>query len=304
MEGKKFDSFRAHLFKVFRKDDEVLGSWLGDAYRNFFDRKIKDDFTSGVGSFVAQNFSDLLELEGKRGMDVVFRFRGGSKSGSSWEKPKDDGFLWSVFNNPRVGGGVAIRSSDGELLVSCKEEQPPDGFEALVLMSSEDHFQLVERYCRQERDIDFENVEGIRNTNGTPASDFWRHWTNYVNENSLMVSWGFYRIEQSYQFFTDHLKEIGISEERVDDLLKILQTQREFLRKKKTTIIPYSVGRGDQELKRTHAFPTSQAGTHNIPSTADIRQLVGQALGRMSEGEIRSLRLPLGVIYDLLTRRS
>lgn len=287
----------AQLYAAIREQmdgkSEILGSQLG-AFIRTLDPSIDIKGTyQNLRNFVATHLSDVLKNVGKRGGDDIY-----SISGPPGYKPLDgeSSLLWSAFSNPNRHGRIFYCQEGGPLLFSDAEglPQPSEECQPFQKLTVEDYRRLAETLITTKvpDDIQPEAQEMLT------KDGFWERLTNHLRKHGHHLEVKEFeaeRIRFVESEFKRHAIAVGMPEELIPKWIDALQKSRQFGNPKKQKMgVNPSPTHGSAIPAITQAYdPKTQ--TQDLVS---MRNLIKLAIDRMDLEELRSLRLPVGVILD------
>lgn len=233
----------------------------------------------------ARNLRDFIErfvedvaVVGRSGMDVVYGLSS-DVSGTSQEPSsnQDDGRpvnLWRVWVSPNSPYALSIDMTDGDVQAVSRPAPDLEGKVRQEPASRDFHEQLAQSFGTQvqgERQVQLPAVGG--------TDRWWFEWQEKVRELGLEPSWQDFRSDALVERLESEMTALGVGE----------QARRAAVRRVLA----------DKSARRSTAKRRSDAWNQR----ADLEALVIEAARRMDASDLRALRIPVGVILDVIANR-
>jgi len=270
-----------------RRRPVVLGSYLGYAIKSKFPNvNLKVQFGS-LRQFVEKNCSGRIAWIGKHGLDDEYRCEEASTPASSVAVASAR--FWSVFSDPRLSETLWIRCDTGDLSIAPQTHSESQPWAKIEPLSVDDHRKIVTDFLQNIEPANRPSFEAIAKT-----PDFWSPWSRELrtHENGkYQEAWLRFRIEQIASGFKDRAISAGAQDKATAAAIAVLEASRKDLRKART---------GFEPRRAQYPYPTQLGGASSGSSLQDVAV---SAITRMSEDELRSLWLPVGLVTDAIRGR-
>jgi hypothetical protein len=273
---------------------------IADQLRTFFRTRGSPTLGAQVGGFLKTNFptfyyrtkyaslKQFLEaaipgetrVVGKHGPDDIFEFiASGNVSAEVQQTPlAPETDLYELFRNPTVNGYLVYNRSD-RALSKCDQVKDTDEI-AIERISHTDQRAMMIEFI----DI-FKDRDDLPGPNAVPSVEdpfYWQKFYLLIQRANLVQRWAAFRKEKIEILLQERLNKLDLPEEEKQTLLsRVLHSAKPVVRRSQ-------VATGSQNLNYQVAKPRS------------IQQLALAAVSRLSEAQIRELKVPLGAIWDSL----
>jgi hypothetical protein len=176
--------------------------------------------------------------------------------------------LWKAFSNPSYPYSLATNPQTGEFKMFATAEKPTLPWIAIPKCTSEMHLELAKAFTES---LSEPNRTHLRRVLEDPK--WFVRFFGILQTMGLGRSWGLHKRDNLVQRFHAALHAIGV-------------------------VAPLHQP-APQRSTRAHApIPPASA----LDEEARVRQLVGRIINTLPIAELRSLRLPLGDVYDAITK--
>jgi hypothetical protein len=223
--------------------------------------------------FIAQHVQGV-QITGRSGMDVVYA--SGTLSTRVGASPAIEAEPWRIWVSPNSPYVLAVNAENGGVVGLPRSSETPDGHKRLEPAPSAEHRSIAAAFAEQTVAAVKERLAEVATL---PDGPWWQRWQNEVRAAGLLRDWNAFRHENLRSKLHGRLAELGVDASVVD---------RAF------TTICGSTAVGRRPLSQTRA-PLSHSGESTF-----ARAIALQVIGRMSDQDIRELRLPLGLVLDAL----
>lgn len=265
-------------------DTEILGSQLGNAIAKWSPGLSLRAY-GGLRAFVEAELGGAIEWLRREGLDDFYRVAAkkladyGQWERPSWSTPQ----LWSSFTNPNRSVRLAVAVDGKSLLITTSPDAPlPDGVVELKRLSTDSYRSMAANFLAGLPD-ESTRAELSPLLGGNP---FWNAWIDGVSKHEQKAAWESFRVSAIDKEFLQQLAAAGIEEARSREMLTALHSSKNSQRPK------------GRSANATHRAPA------NLPhGRAELLRLVRETIERLSDEELRSLRLPVGVILDVVRQR-
>lgn len=264
----------------------VSGSQIGLVIKTHFPELNYKDEYQGLTSFVSRYCQDYVLFKGKRGFDNLFIHKNRLKEESV--KPRQMR-PWIIFSDPRIDSKLFVHIETGEMKgVSPEDTNPGDGYVQVERLSEADYRLIAREFVAEE--VPHENRELLYPASKViDAPGFWLVFANNIKAKlgeemwSRLLEWRFKKINE---ILIDRLVEIGINKQIAES------TVRQISRKPTNSPLTSSRNIDDKHVKSIEY------------STSYTYALIHEAINLMSQDELRTIKLPVGVIIDAMKKMS
>lgn len=238
---------------------------------------------NNLREFINQHVAELRPVEAKGG-DVIYAIGDRSESQSSVQSENstvggqitsgiDRSTLWKSFSSPNAYLSV-IANPETKQLCSVQrvaDFQPEPPWVVLRQLSVEQHAAIARKFIESLDELSREALsEGLENGSG-PASAFFKK----IKDMGLESRWLQFRKNEISQLLRSALADLGISDAVVAPPRRATTPARPSPQRQ----LP----------------PTNQAAL-------SLRQLAAAVVSSMDEGDLRNMKVPLGLIFDILQK--
>lgn len=229
-----------------------------------------------LSEFISSHVKDVVVAR-RSGMDVVYTL-GTPVTTSPSEKLQTDETpdLWRIWVSPNsawmlvvphTGLEVAAALRGSDIQSDCLRLEPPDASTHRRIVT-----QFLERLSSPLKDRLEQLIEA-------ESSNWWQQWVQELRKAGQLPSWNGFRRQAFESELVEQLRIAGLEPARVDNVLRRVHE----------THLPQSRPK----------LPVREAPVEGA-SDAGLRRIVGAAIMRMSVAELRELRLPVGIVLDVL----
>lgn len=272
---------------------EILGSQLGALIRKLAPSiDIKGEYQN-LRNFVSMHLPDLLKNVGKRGGDDIYAVI----DSPGYKLLDGESFLlWSAFSNPNRHGQILYRQEDSALLFSDTDDSlhTSETCRPFQKLTIQDYRALAETLivAKVPEAIRPEANEIVK------KEGFWERLTNHLRKHGHHLAakeLEAERIRFVENAFAKHAQAVEMPENLILGWLESLQKSRQLGYPKKQRIgsVAGAAQGGSVPMISQTYDPKTQSQDLVI-----MRNLIKHAVEGMDLDELRSLRLPLGVILD------
>ncbi len=252
------------------KDSGITGAELTRRLREHWTQWTPAEFgAKSMRSFIEENV-DGIGAVSTRGLDPVY----GVVSAST--PPTFEHELWRVWASPGSRYTLAISIGNGELHALASNAKPVPGSIKLASPTTEDHHQIARDFLDHQFQGTSSDLEQLIGS----GPHWWQQWMKEVKKRGLSASWGQFRFHRLLSLFTEELKQQNVAEGFRDSAVIQL--------------------RASMKPEVSKSRPVELAGPGQ--SLSALRQLAMDAVGSMSEEDLRALKLPLGAVMDAIKR--
>ena len=273
----------------------ISGSQIGTLLRT----KWKDFSAAKFGApslreFIRTSVPELGEL-GRAGSDIVYGPKDDAPAASEESAEDDRPDLWRLWISPSSPYSIAINRETGETREAFAGTTSPDEVETRPVPI--DKHRAIAGEFLGARAAALE--EDARNRLAQILKDsedprWWQRWNEILTAASPQLSrhWFLYREHALGEALKETLKTSGLREEAQKRAFERISTSR----RRRPISKPQT--RGEPTARVTtaaHANERAELNRHE-----ELVRLVQHVASRMSEGELRAVPLPLGLVLDFL----
>jgi len=184
-------------------------------------------------------------------------------------------FEWKAYSNPAQRLSIAANRETGELKVLGETETPHEPWIALPKPSSEFHREIAEQFVSTL-------PEPLRTTLVRTLNDhkWYVRFSTVAKVHGVGMQWASFRRAKLIEKFKLSLNTLGIPE-RLTHAKKIQPATLALL---------------------AHAVQPHEAPSAPTSNETNFRELVQRVIAELPISELRSLRLPVGLVVDALRR--
>lgn len=275
----------------------VLGSQLAQRLRSKHPELSFADH-GGLSGLIRQACPDTVSAAGRHGQDVVWSTRANAQrplsalvpAGSQPTVGTHHASLWQAFTHPAADLQLVVRSDQGRLEVLQPGDSVPEGAVVVPKASQPDHRRVAEAFLAQVSPDDQESFKEC-----LASEDYWSCWareTRTKGGGKYYRLWLRFRSERLKALLRERLTELHLSVESVDRCITQLTQERVL----KRPHVPACGLAGGRMLDQGGQLRSSRTSSH-------LRDAIIEAVGSLSEEDLRRIWLPVGVVADALRRR-
>ena len=299
---------REFIVQQCRQSPELLGSRLGNLIQEHFRGQsgeidaaayIKNHF-GGLKQFIAEECKDEVVLIRKSGSDNVYAHISNvdAPMGIVGNSHSNKTSPWRAFSNPNLAVDIIVSPETGEIQVWDFESQPPDSFLRVGKLTREDYREMARdflpRISQPEVRVQLSDV--------LKADEFWSQWSLILNSHKndgVYTSWIRWRNGEIVTRFRAALVSASLPHNIVEMAVRSLEESHVKVPPRESSKFMYPRKPVLPEASRD----TSSSIQRNNNRQEDIWALMHSAIDRMSEDELRQIRLPVGVILDVIKEK-
>lgn len=293
----------------FLPENPILGSKLGSLLVPFI-KPFRFPDIGGLKAFVSEYFSDTLlwigRTNGVEG-DDIYRFIptlgvSFTNQQQGLNDPKwcdvsslTDNVFWRTFSNPNTPGRFSISPSKDTLYLcidpSC---QLSEGWKEICKITEEDYRQLAKDFT-QLIPVAFQ-AEALMIINDIA---FNKAWVKFLKDRlgiNVIRQWESKRVSWVYSKFVNILEEAGCPEKAQFKLKSILVKSHHAIAQRTNK-------KDSSKIELQHKYRTSYSDSGSalgMDEIYELRNLMHKVVDRIGTDELRALRIPLGIILDVI----
>jgi len=276
---------------------DIIGAELGQfVKRAIAPKTIKS--LGGLKSLVGNELSEIVEYVDSLSSDTLYRLRV-SDQGATYPSPSpltDVGpGVWDGFSNPNIDCVLGVDVSSDRIFV-CTPESLAPSIKRLKKMTSDEYRVLAQDYaCAQEgEELRTQLLETLQHPNFYPRwISVLRHHARLTSVN-LLKTWEIKRTELVRARLVQELEQAGIGPDRAYAMASLVCSR--------TSQSSYKASKQSESPPSKQAKPAIDV-VASLPSAAkdlqDLRNLMHQAIDRMSLGDLKEIRVPAGLLLEI-----
>lgn len=219
--------------------------------------------------FVLSNVEDVV-IAGRSGMDVVYAISAPDKPASIGAQAESVSDAWRAWVSPGSPYALAFRRDDGSAMLIDRTATPPDTYSRIEPTSVEEHRTIAREFLDQ---LVLPGKAGLQEIVESPDSQWWRSWLGEIKKLDELASWNAFRHERLLELLVARLEAAGFDASTRTSAAEAVKRSRQ-------------------------RRPSRQV--HAQPSRTDLSRVVTAVIGKMSTEDLRNLKLPIGLVLDVL----
>ncbi len=229
--------------------------------------------------FVATHVSGVVVV-GRSGMDVIYGLAGSERPSSPdvVQVPSSEPDFWRIWVSPNSPFALVVDRTSGHIKAIRRGGAPADEGQVLLEPPGVDVHRSVAREFLEK--VPEELRARLRSSLEQSSDGWWQAWLRDLRGSTHLPSWNSFRRDAFEHRLRSQLSAATTNEPEIE---RVLATIRDH----------------HLEASPRGRRATSQVDLNRI-EVDDLRRLVIEAVRRMSPPELRDLRLPLGVVLDVL----
>lgn len=215
-------------------------------------------------------------VAGRSGMDVVYALEGADVPGPPPPNPVGD--FWRIWVSPNSPYAIGVDRSNLAVRAVPRAAEAEPGLLILAPPSPEVHRTIARDFLSKLPPEDRVSLEAAVDS---PHEQWWQEWNQALTEPDLAESWNRYRHGAFDACLAEALIAEGLEQPAVETVLETLRRQR--------------ASRTTARIKEARGTESQYPGDRD-----ELVRIVTGAVQRMSATELREIKLPLGVVLDML----
>lgn len=280
-----------------RKGGPITGSTLGGAV---IDEYGQVDFRTrfgGLKRFIETYTNGSVRWRAKKGGDDIYGYTGPDEllprelevvgqPGTS-RAPTDSASIWSQLTNPKYRSRVLVDLDVMVFRPGTDDLASGIGTVFIEGLTIDDYKNMATQFLSHVPDdlrADFERT--------IERDDFWASWSALMfrqQRSGLYSRWGKYRVEKIAEIIAQRLKAAGASDEKIPQLLQVLERSRQDSRNKTEAV-----------TTRKGAVPSPRRQNAEDGGASDPRSIAHRIIDRLSPQQLRQIWVPLGAVIDTI----
>ncbi|MEB1182509.1 hypothetical protein VDP30_14090 [Xanthomonas campestris pv. campestris] len=218
-------------------------------------------------AFIVDNLPGV-GVVGRRGLDPVYGVVSASTPAS-----KDEN-LWRIWSSPGSPYALTLSPRDGRLEAIERDGVSSEGLVKLNAPTAEGHRQIARDFLVHQ----FQGASSEMEPLISNRVHWWQQWMKEVKKRGLSASWGQFRFHRLLALFRSELANHGVEAEVEDSAIIQLRG---------------SMTPDGPEMRISEPLAASD-------SLSQLRQIAISAIEKMSEEQLRGMKVPLGSVLDAL----
>lgn len=252
------------------------GSRLAGMVKERFPEWNPADFeVRNLREFISAHVSEVV-VAGRSGMDVIYA------SGAMTVIPtdpslavQDDVDFWRVWVSPNSPYRLSVDRTTAAL--HALRRGVSAGSDELVLdPPGIDIHRSVAQEFLPGLPIDLQ--ARLKAVLDAGSSQWWQSWVSELRASDRLLSWNTFRHEKFEKQMSDRLRAEGMEQATIDRVLETVQRR------------PAAARPGARRI----------SALKERDDRGELRRIVAESIQRMSVAELRELRLPIGIVLDVL----
>lgn len=219
-----------------------------------------DHGARNLRDFIAAHVEDVI-VAGRSGMDVVYVLRGARAPELNHDAEPEIDF-WRIWVSPNSPHALAIDRVGAGIRGISRSQSVLDTEVLLQPMSVDCHRQVAHEFLSS---VPLDARSTLQASVDLSGDDWWHAWLRQIRAAGLLSRWNLFRRERFEDLLIVALRGLGLESQAVEQAFDIIKTRR------------------------------APVATDAVP----LRRFVIEAVQRMSVDELRELRLPVGVLFDI-----
>lgn len=216
-----------------------------------------------------------VAVVGRSGMDVVYRpVSSAGESAGAVPTRALSGDAWRTWVSPSSPFALAFNAADGSAIVVKRTDEVPNGHVLVEPATVQEHRAIAGDFLSRAPESALESLKDIV---ASPEQHWWRRWLTEMEKLGQLSAWNAFRHERLRELLKSRLEEAGVAQ-------PVLEAAAGAV----------AQGRRSRQREARVKEPRNDGG---------IRALVVSVVGRMSDEELRDLRLPVGLVLDVLNEK-
>ncbi|MDX9723016.1 MAG: hypothetical protein RBU37_19860 [Myxococcota bacterium] len=250
---------------------EILGSKLAmDLKVAVPDWSAEEFGARSLRDFIVSNVDGVV-VAGRSGMDVVYSTsapKDGPPARAAKAEPAAD--AWRAWVSPNSPFALAFNTANGKTVLIKRAAAVPEGHVRIEPTTVEEHRAIARDFLDSVAEPARDTLRAIVDS---PDEQWWRRWLAELMKLGNLATWNTFRHERLRELLKARLDASGLDE-----------TARS------TAAGTVAQSRPPRPRKRSHADQTCN----------DVRVVVAAVIEKMSEEDLRDLKLPVGLVLDVL----
>ena len=185
--------------------------------------------------------------------------------------------LWSVWATPTTSFVIDIDADGNATVVSANSAM----HRRLNPLAPERHREIAKSFLsRHETTIGQDQLERLKSAVELPPNTWWASWLKAIKADvTTNAIWLPFRRELLQKFLEDEVRSLGLSTEAAARAVRSI-----------------SASRRSQQSSNI----STKSDTHTVNPGQGLRQIVLEAINTLDESSLREIRLPVGLIFDII----
>lgn len=269
--------------EIVRAEGQVPGSHLAHAVkRRFPDWYPTDSGARNLREFIGSHVPDVSEV-GRSGMDVVYGTATTPSQGQPCAPTQATAVdFWRVWVSPNSPLSLAVDRLAGSVQAVPRRASVAPTQCLIEPPSAAEHRGMARQFLDRVPEPLREQLSPVVELT---SPTWWQTWLARLRGTQQLAEWMEFRHDRLERSLGSRLKELGIDDDVAARAIGSVLASRAASPARNERRPAYDVLREDY-------------------SGQSLRRLVALAVSQMSSAELRELRLPLGVVLDVLASKS
>lgn len=276
------------LIQAVKTHSPTTGGHLGPLVKEHYPAADLKSRYGGLHRFIKTYCGTEIVFLGKRGVDNVYAYKDSRGTVSSHGSGTAD--AWRAFSNPKIHLTTLVDTRSGDIdVASPSQAELKDGWLPIEKISAEEYRLMAQDFLATLEPSEAKN----QLQHALTIPNFWPTWSLLINRlraQGIYNEWLNFRTRQIRNLFRVRLSQLNLSEEVCDQALRSLRASREQI-----------AGQRSAEQVVGHKFAqAADRNEHGQSTRPEFRNVILQAVSRLTDEDLRRIWLPAGVLIDAL----
>lgn len=263
------------IHKIVAESGEILGSKLAASLRLKIPDWSPDNYgTRNLREFIEKN-TEKVAVKGRSGMDVLYACSDQEMGQPVASYPTHSTDIWRAWVSPNSPYALVYDREQSKMTLIERDAPTPNGGVRIEPTTSDEHRRIAREFLNN---IPVEQRPAFLLVIDSPNSNWWREWMNELKKKGKLSAWNQFRKERLQDLLQRRLMDSELDSNGVSSAAQAIST--DVMASRQTR----------------HRLRTSTPSGANI----SVRSVVSLVVSRMDEDDLRGLKLPVGLILDVL----
>lgn len=269
----------ANILKgIVETSGRVLGARLAAELKARVPNWSAADFgVRNLREFVTTYVTDVV-IAGRSGMDVIYALASAPPIALTTSQTPVEVDFWRVWASPNSPHALAIERASGAVRVVPRRSHVSADHVLVEPLSADSHREVANAFLPNVSPALRAKLQAVIDGG---SDSWWQAWLRELRGSASSSTWSAFRRQQLEDRLMTRLRDSGFEQASIDEALSL--------------------------IRERHAAATapsrraliSEASFHDGSPT--LRRIVIEAVQHMSDSELRELRIPFGIVFDVLT---
>lgn len=260
----------AAIRRLVAEAGEIQGSKLALALKAVVpDWNAADFGARSLRDFVISSVEDVA-VAGRSGMDVVYAISAPNKPASIDARPESAADPWRAWVSPGSPFALAFHHAGGNAMLIERTASPPDAHIRIEPTSVEEHRAIAREFLDH---LALPRRAALQEIVESPDEQWWRSWLGELKKLDELASWNTFRHARLLELLVTRLEAAGFDEETRRAVAEAVKQSRQ---------------------RRPSRRNSAQR------SRTELSVVVAAVIRKMSDEDLRHLKLPIGLVMDVL----